>query len=128
MTHTETVDDSGVVFYRVKQVYGDGSHRYSATLKIGMGEPDLMPDLYLTNYPNPFDQETTISFEVEEEQHVRLSVWDVTGQAVVVLVDDQLPAGMHEAVFSAADLPSGVYFARLAIGARIESHKLTVAR
>ena len=67
----------------------------------------------LGNYPNPFNPETTIRFEIQAAQQVRLSVFNVLGQRVQVLVDGQVAAGRHEARFEAYGLPSGTYFTRL---------------
>ncbi|NND71242.1 MAG: T9SS type A sorting domain-containing protein [Rhodothermales bacterium] len=117
-----------VVYYRVKQVFQDRSSRYSDTVKIGLGTFPVDPEVYISNYPNPFSSETTLSFEVVDESHVTLSVWDITGQSVTVLVDKVLPAGTHEAIFQASDLPSGVYFARFESGSIKQSHKITLAR
>ncbi len=65
------------------------------------------------NYPNPFNPQTTLRFALPVQQHVRLSVYDLIGREVAVLLDDDLPGGRHEVVFEAAGLPSGLYLARL---------------
>ena len=128
MSFTREGVEGGVVYYRLKQVFTDRSSRYSDTVKIGLGVHPADESFDISNYPNPFSSETTLSFEVKEESHVTLSIWDITGQSVAVLVDEVVPAGIHEAVFQAADLPSGVYFARFENGSLKYSHKITVAR
>ena len=66
------------------------------------------------NYPNPFNPQTTVRFEMPESGHVRLSVHDVLGREIAVLVDGVVGAGQHDVTFEAGDLPSGTYMARLA--------------
>ncbi len=65
------------------------------------------------NYPNPFNPQTTIRFALTEAQPVRLSVYNMLGQQVAMLVEGTLEAGRHEARFDAGALPSGLYLARL---------------
>ncbi|MBO6576013.1 MAG: DUF11 domain-containing protein [Rhodothermales bacterium] len=65
------------------------------------------------NYPNPFNPSTNLSFALPQSAEVRLSVHDVMGREVAVLVDGLLPAGEHSVVFDASRLPSGPYVYRL---------------
>ena len=67
----------------------------------------------VSSYPNPFNPETIIRFDVRKSQQVRLSVVNELGQQVMVLVDGRLEAGQHEARLAAYGLPSGTYFVRL---------------
>jgi len=67
----------------------------------------------LSSYPNPFNPEATIRFDVSKSQQVRLSVFNELGQQVMVLVNGRLEAGQHEARLAAYGLPSGAYFVRL---------------
>ena len=67
----------------------------------------------VSRYPNPFNPEATIRFDVSKSQQVRLSVFNELGQQVMVLVNGRLEAGQHEARLAAYGLPSGAYFVRL---------------
>lgn len=67
----------------------------------------------LPNYPNPFNPQTTLSFELPQTSHVTLVVLDVRGRVVQQLVDGQMPAGRHTMTWHATHLPSGVYFISL---------------
>jgi len=62
-----------------------------------------------TNYPNPFNPNTTIGFSLPESAQVRLVVYDVLGRQVRMLFDGTREAGAHEVVFDASDLSSGAY-------------------
>lgn len=68
------------------------------------------------NYPNPFNPRTTIEFEIQQSVHVTLSVYNLLGQKVTSLLDEQMAAGSYRAVFDAGNLPSGVYIYELQAG------------
>jgi len=70
------------------------------------------------NYPNPFGQETTIEFEIDEPGHVRLAIFDLLGRQVEVLVDEAKPAGVFRVNFDAAHYAAGMYFYRLSTSDR----------
>ncbi|MGE5621136.1 MAG: SdrD B-like domain-containing protein [archaeon] len=65
------------------------------------------------NYPNPFNPSTTIEFSVSNAGHYTLTVYDMLGREVAVLLNSELAAGYHKAVFDAGKVPSGVYMYRL---------------
>ncbi len=68
------------------------------------------------NYPNPFNPVTSILFEMPAAQRVRLTVYDILGREVVVLLDGLKPAGIHAVEWQAGDLPSGIYLVRIVSG------------
>ena len=65
------------------------------------------------NYPNPFNTSTTITFGLPGSSHVRLTVYDVLGREVSVLVNETREAGVHEVRFDCSNLASGVYLYRI---------------
>ncbi len=68
------------------------------------------------NYPNPFNPSTTIRWEMGSEDHVLLTLYDITGRQVARILNEHREAGMHEILFDAAHLSSGVYLYRIRIG------------
>lgn len=68
------------------------------------------------NYPNPFNPSTTIEFALPRSEKVLLTVYDVLGREVALLVNEEKPAGTYRATFEAKGLPSGTYFATLRAG------------
>ncbi len=68
------------------------------------------------NYPNPFNPTTTIRFSVKETGIVSLKVYNVLGQLVTSLVNEQKPAGTYEYSFDASNLSSGIYFYTIKAG------------
>jgi hypothetical protein len=76
------------------------------------------------NYPNPFNPSTTISFDLPEANHVRLDIFNVLGQKVETLVDQNMPAGTHEVEWYSTNAASGVYFYRLEAGTYQQTKKM----
>ncbi len=68
------------------------------------------------NYPNPFNPATTIEFSLLENAKVILTIYNVLGQKVVQLLDEEKPAGVYQVNFDASNLPSGIYFYELKVG------------
>lgn len=82
----------------------------------------------ITAYPNPFNPSTTLSYNLPQEANVRLTVYDVTGREVSVLVNQKQPQGVHQAMWQATSFASGVYFYKLAIGEQVLSGKLMLVK
>lgn len=75
----------------------------------------LLVDDYqlMQNYPNPFNPSTSISFSIPQSGLVKLSVYDILGNEIEILVDDYLGAGNYTTSFNAKSLASGVYIYRI---------------
>jgi hypothetical protein len=80
------------------------------------------------NYPNPFNPSTTIAYTLPRPVHVSLSVYDILGRQVSLLVDEDKDAGGYEVKFDARGLASGVYIYRMQAGAFTEARGLVIAR
>jgi len=84
------------------------------------------------NYPNPFNPTTTISYQVPHAEHVTISIYNITGQKVKTLVDNQHDAGIYSIVIDAADngstLSSGVYFYKMTAGNISISRKMVLLK
>lgn len=80
------------------------------------------------NYPNPFNPSTTIRFSLPQREPVTLKVFDVLGNEVATMVDEELNAGEHVIVFNADSLASGVYFYRMQVGGYMQQKKMLVVR
>ena len=65
------------------------------------------------NYPNPFNPETEIKFDIPHNSTVKLSIFDINGKEVNILVNQRLSRGSYRYVFDGSAKPSGVYFYRL---------------
>ncbi len=80
------------------------------------------------NYPNPFNPTTTIRYALPVDAHVTIAVFNMLGQVVAQLVDGLVPAGFHETVFDASELPSGIYIYRLNALNFIQTQKLVLVK
>ena len=94
---------------------------------------ETVPEAPLTytlaqNYPNPFNPSTSISYQLKSAGQVRLSVYDIRGREVAVLVDGMQTQGPHEVRFDGSGLASGVYIYRLQAGTFVEQKKMVLAK
>ena len=80
------------------------------------------------NYPNPFNPSTTITYELPNSSEVRLSVFDMLGREVSVLVNERNEAGVHDVKFDGSNVASGVYVYRLTVGDFVQSKKLVLLK
>ncbi|MGB5896082.1 MAG: T9SS type A sorting domain-containing protein, partial [Ignavibacteriaceae bacterium] len=81
------------------------------------------------NFPNPFNPSTTIiSYSVAELSFVTLKVYDVLGNEIVTLINEEMPVGSYNVEFKATQLPSGIYFYRLQAGSFVETKKMVLMK
>jgi hypothetical protein len=93
------------------------------------GEYDNIPGkLSINAYPNPFNAQTTIRFALPEPQNVRLTIYDLLGHQVQVVLDEHRQAGTHIVTFDASSLSSGVYFYRLQAGEMVETRRMVLLK
>ncbi|MDP2301525.1 MAG: choice-of-anchor J domain-containing protein, partial [Ignavibacteria bacterium] len=94
--------------YRLKQVDFDGTFAYSKEVEVEIAVPDQYS--LNQNYPNPFNPVTKIEFSLATESKVTMKIFNTLGEEVATLVNNVMPAGMHNVNFDASKLNSGVYF------------------
>ncbi len=82
----------------------------------------------MANYPNPFNPTTNIQFQIPNNGHVMLSVYNSLGQPVATLVDKDMQSGLHQVSFDAALLPSGIYFYKIQSGSFVEMSKMLLLK
>jgi len=85
------------------------------------------------NYPNPFNPSTTIKYSISSNQLVSLKVYDILGNEIATLVDENKPVGTYEVKFDAGQdtspkISSGLYFYQLKVGNFIESKKMILLK
>lgn len=80
------------------------------------------------NYPNPFNPVTEIQFSLPTTSKVEISIFNILGQKVAVVLDELRTAGVHTVQVSAHTLPSGVYFYRLMAGNAVLTRKMMVVK
>lgn len=97
---------------------------------VGSREQEVTPEEVKLrgNYPNPFSQQTTITYALPEQQHHRIEVYDVMGRRIAVLADGSKRAGIHRVQWSGQTAASGVYLVRLETEQTTQVKKMTVVR
>ena len=126
---------SGFYSYRLKQVDFNGQYEYSDIIEVEVLSPNKFS--LEQNYPNPFNPITKIKYAIGSRQFVQLKVYDVLGNEIATLVNEELPAGEYEVEFSSGirNLPagrqglvSGIYFYRLIAGTFSETKKMILSK
>ncbi len=94
---------------------GGGNNFYLDDINISsaLGIEEMTSDFGLTVYPNPFETQTNVSFTLENEKKVELSVYDMIGKQVMSLTKGNLSGGSHTFMIDGSDLGAGVYFVKL---------------
>ncbi len=82
----------------------------------------------IQNFPNPFNPSTTIYYSIPELSFVTLKVYDVLGNEIVTLVNEEKSIGTHTIEFDATALPSGIYFYRIQAGSFVETKKMVLMK
>jgi hypothetical protein len=85
------------------------------------------------NYPNPFNPETTLSYSLKQGENVRLEIYNVKGQLVRTLVNENKPAGTHKVIWNGVDsnnrpVASGIYYYKLTAGKYSDSRKMILMK
>jgi hypothetical protein len=80
------------------------------------------------NYPNPFNPSTTINYQLPEKNHVKLAVFDILGNLVGTLIDQEMEAGYHSVNWNASGYASGIYFYTINSGSFVMTKKLVLMK
>ena len=103
-------------YFQRSNLANSGDVEFYKYFPVSNEENELVLDYKLDqNYPNPFNPTTTINYQVKEAGHVKLTVFNLLGQEVQVLVNEQQANGAYTASFNASALSSGFYFYRLEV-------------
>jgi len=104
-----TVTPAGAPAREVQYQYDVYSTPNTAT------EDNFLPASYKFDaaYPNPFNPITNLQYATPAVSHIRLTIYDISGREVAVLVNEEQPAGIHNITWNASQSASGIYFARL---------------
>jgi len=99
-------------------------------LSVGPSPDQLQPRAFALeqNYPNPFNPSTAIAYDLPSESHVTLKVYNMLGQEVATLVDNQSSAGRHTVTWNAGSQPSGIYFYRLTAAGATATGKMVLLK
>jgi hypothetical protein len=105
---------AGKYLYRLKQIDRNGASKYSQHVEVEVGNVPKVFSLS-QNYPNPFNPSTTIRYFLPSTAHVNLTVHDILGRMIAILVNEEQPMGWKEVEWNASAMPGGIYFYQLHI-------------
>ncbi len=123
---TDSDVQAGTYTYRLKQVDLDGTFEYSDEIEVEVIAPSEF--ILEQNYPNPFNPTTTIKYQIPELSFVTIKVFDVLGNEIVTLLNEEKPVGSYEVEFDGKGLPSGIYFYQLQSGNFIGTKKMILLK
>ncbi len=114
-----------VFYYRLKQIDTDGSFEYSKIVGV---ETNPTSFSLSQNYPNPFNPLTTIRYSIPKGDAVVIEVFDMLGNEVSTLVNEEKEKGVYSVSFDASNFASGIYFYRLQTGNFVETKKMLLLK
>jgi len=123
---TDVKVPDGKYLYRLKQKDFDGTFSFSYEVEVEVNSPAVYA--LDQNYPNPFNPSTTINFSVAEASVVKISVYNLLGQEVALLLDEFKEAGPHTITFDASSLTSGLYLYSLETPQFRQTKKMILAK
>ena len=118
---------SGSYSYRLKQLDNDGTFKYSEPVEVTINQ---IPNDYSLNqnYPNPFNPSTTIAYDIPKTSLVRISVYDILGKEIKLLVNTEKNSGHYEIIFDAKELAGGIYYYSIRTGEFSQSKKMILLK
>ena len=130
------IPDSAKYYSTIIKVYSDGGIKQLSLSGIGKDyavsvDDEILQSLTFSlsqNYPNPFNPLTSIHYAIGKRQFVTLKVYDILGNEIATLVNDEKSAGNYEVNFNASNIPSGVYFYRLQAGSFAQTNKMILLK
>ena len=121
----DRLGNSGKYSYRLKQVDFNGTYVYSDVVEVEIRPAEFI--LY-SNYPNPFNPSTSIHYGIGSKEYVTLKIFDVIGNQVAELVNEEKEAGYYELSFNGSGLASGTYFLRIQAGNFVQTKKMMLLK
>jgi hypothetical protein len=122
----DDVVENGTYDYRLKQIDFDGSFEYSNIVEVQVIQPFEFS--LEQNYPNPFNPSTKIKYSIPQISQVQIKVFDVLGNELKTIVNEEKSTGTYEITLHAENLPSGVYFYQLRAGEFVQTKKMLLLK
>ncbi|MHA1989162.1 MAG: T9SS type A sorting domain-containing protein, partial [Promethearchaeota archaeon] len=113
--------------YQLVQIDFNGTKNILAQIAINMSSA-INSFTLSHNYPNPFNPSTKIKYQIPKLSYVILKVYDVLGNEITILVNEDKSIGSYEEEFDGSGLPSGVYIYKLQAGSFVETKKMVLMK
>ncbi|RPI00102.1 MAG: hypothetical protein EHM72_10230 [Calditrichaeota bacterium] len=118
---------AGRIWYQIEQIMLDGTSESSeplmASSSSSLSHESIVPadHFLLQNFPNPFNSNTTIRFDLQQTEKVQMMIYDLHGRSICTLLDEILPGGTHQIVWDGSDgqgnsVSSGMFLCHLNAG------------
>lgn len=88
----------------------------------------IYEDIFLCNYPNPFNSETRIKYQITKNCYVKLTLIDILGIEIKIVINENKKAGYYEEKLNLREYVSGIYFIRIESGTFIKTRKLLLIK
>ncbi|MBK9357601.1 MAG: T9SS type A sorting domain-containing protein [Bacteroidales bacterium] len=123
------IDGDGDLDVLSASYYKDQISWFENLLYVGIEDNNLnSSDRLNQNYPNPFSVNTNISFNVKEHCLVKISVYDVDGRLISILVNEQMKPGKYSVNLNGQNLPSGTYFCNIQMNEFAQTRKILLKK
>jgi len=124
-TNDEVIEYSETLTFENNMIVGDGFNTFGLSREVRPLPDNFNLD---TAYPNPFNPTTTLSFAIPIDTEVSLSIYNLQGREVVSLINGNMEAGYHSALWNADSHSSGLYFVKMVAGEYINTQKLMLVK
>jgi chitinase len=133
---------AGTIIWKIAQSYNGktnplletvGKYLLKSVVSVEANDNVIPSEYSLSNFPNPFNTSTTITYSIPSQErsalvNVKISIYDMLGRNLGMLLEQEQSAGVHKVVFNANGLPSGIYLCKLEAGSHVELHKLIFSK
>lgn len=126
-TFVDKSAQNGNYFYRLKQIDFDGKFEYSDVVEVEVNNLPI-EFTFSQNYPNPFNPTTSIEYSVPSSEYVNLKIYDILGNEVSELVNEQKESGNYKVNFDASKLSSGLYIYKIQAGSFSQVRKMMLLK
>lgn len=105
-------------------------HAWGPGLNVSTDDHDIPAsnNIWLSNYPNPFNPVTTISYSLPKSCEVTLNIYNIKGELVEILINTEQQAGEHSIVWNAEDVSSGIYFYQIKTDESVKTKKCVIMK
>ncbi|HSD64160.1 MAG TPA: M14 family zinc carboxypeptidase [Ignavibacteriaceae bacterium] len=118
--------NKGIYLYRLKQIDFNGTFNYSGIVQAEIVSPSVFA--LEQNFPNPFNPSTLIQYQIPDKEFVRLSIYDILGNEIATLINEEKNAGNYTVRFDGNKLSSGLYFYTINAGNYRASKKMLLLK
>jgi hypothetical protein len=105
---------------------------FDCSAALGVGSSDFIPHpsslILYPAYPNPFNLQTAISFQLSAFSPIRLAAYDIWGRETAVIAEGNYQAGSHRIIWNAPSAPAGEYFIRMTAGGLVQTQPVTLLK